>query len=89
MFRCEVCFRSFHLKSNLKQHARLFLARPFGCRTCGRSYKRKSELTRHLRYECQKEKMFACKICFKSFHIKSSLKRHAVTLNHLEGFEDR
>nr|CAH7753009.1 unnamed protein product [Callosobruchus chinensis] len=33
--------------------------------------------------------MFACKICFKSFHIKSSLKRHAVTLNHLEGFEDR
>nr|CAH7735866.1 unnamed protein product [Callosobruchus chinensis] len=92
MFRCEVCFRSFHLKSNLKQHAIAlnhmdgFI--PFGCRTCGRSYKRKSELTRHLRYECQKEKMFACKICFKSFHIKSSLKRHAVTLNHLEGFED-
>ena len=71
---CEICGKSFKVKSNLKEHIRSHSdARTFLCGFCGKALKNRQCLNRHLFTHGVK---YTCQVCGKNFANPSSLNVH-------------
>lgn len=71
---CEICGKSFKVKSNLKEHIRSHSdARTFLCGFCGKALKNRQCLNRHLFTHGVK---YTCHVCGKNFANPSSLNVH-------------
>ena len=75
---CEVCQKSFHLKTDLKRHRRTHLGeKPYECSTCNKRFALISTLKNHLATHSDEIK-FKCNICpdDRSFKTKVGLTNH-------------
>lgn len=71
---CEICGKSFKVRSNLKEHVRSHSdARTFLCGFCGKALKNRQCLNRHLFTHGVKH---TCPVCGKNFANPSSLNVH-------------
>lgn len=79
MYRCQVCYKSFNVRSKLQRHiVTHFGDRPFACMECGHRFKDKSNLTAHMVVHSS-QRRFACKACGKSCNTNSKLTEHMRT----------
>ncbi|KAJ9600479.1 hypothetical protein L9F63_009249 [Diploptera punctata] len=71
-----VCGRSFTLKKDLSDHARIHNnEKPFKCSFCDKLFSRNTDLNRHSRIH-NREKMFRCSECHKCSLVKDALTVH-------------
>ena len=86
LFKCDICNKTFTLKSNLIRHNRSHRPRlsSLSCHKCHKNYSRSDSLKRHV---CDDEKTpsetvfkcetgFKCETCCKRFSRKDNLKVH-------------
>ncbi|XP_054722815.1 gastrula zinc finger protein XlCGF8.2DB-like [Uloborus diversus] len=72
---CDICYREFTQKSNLKRHYTNHSEyRPHGCGLCGKRFTDKYTLETHLAIHTGEK--YVCDVCFQGFTQKSNLKRH-------------
>nr|XP_054597806.1 zinc finger protein 271 [Nothobranchius furzeri]XP_054597807.1 zinc finger protein 271 [Nothobranchius furzeri] len=73
---CEICDKTFMLRSYLYEHRRSHAEQKrFSCELCGKRFSLKRVLKNHMRIHTG-EKPFACELCGKSFSQKLSLITH-------------
>ena len=83
-FACDVCNKTFSLKSSLGKHKTAIHgskeSKKFKCLVCGKAFNFKDRLKTHLKYVHSKVRPIACKFecehCQKRFSSKGSLQRH-------------
>ena len=83
-FACDVCNKTFSLKSSLGKHKTAIHgskeSKKFKCLVCGKAFNFKDRLKTHLKYVHSKVRPIACKFecehCQKRFASKGSLQRH-------------
>jgi len=75
-FQCNVCYRSYSTKWNLKQHQRVHdESKAFKCTECSKVFSNKILLKSHMLIHTG-EKPFECRGCGKRFNKKGNLKKH-------------
>ncbi|XP_065579605.1 zinc finger protein 16-like [Artemia franciscana] len=78
LYVCNVCKKSFPLKSLLSRHRRIHPdGKPYHCEVCKKKFALRAHLTEHMRSHSG-EKPFGCEICQKRFSIKSNLTNHVL-----------
>ena len=79
-YKCDVCLKAFHQKSNLIKHYRIHTGeKPFACQLCDKKFAYKYSLVQHLATHSE-VKYFNCSICpeGRSFKTKNQLRNHMV-----------
>lgn len=81
---CEVCGRSFKMKSYLIVHQRTHTQnkvytgdRPFACKVCGKAFLSSSNLELHSTIHKYEKTSFPCEVCGKEFSRQSNYLAHA------------
>jgi len=75
-FVCEVCGRSFSLKTSLQEHKRTHTGdKPFECSVCHRFFRARSTRDRH-QASHSSDRPFRCSFCVKAFTRKDVLAVH-------------
>ena len=77
-FKCDVCLKGFHQKSNLINHYRTHTReKPFACQICERKFAQKTNLVRHQATHSD-VRPFKCSICPEGrfFKTKAQLNQH-------------
>ena len=74
---CELCHKSFALKSNLLQHQKKTHtdSRPFQCGVCSKRFMYALHLRRH-EYAHTDQRPFPCQLCDSGYMSRRSLKNH-------------
>ena len=79
-FKCDVCLKFFHQKSNLLQHYRTHTGeKPFACQICDKKFAWKCNLVQHEATHSE-IRPFKCSICPEGrfFKTKKRLNQHMV-----------
>ncbi len=90
MYECELCNKSFKLKTNYNNHInrkRACVKEIINCFKCNRLFKTLNDLKKHLNKQkpCDKKELFKCDYCVKQYITKRNyithLKKHNIELN--------
>ena len=79
-FKCDICAKSFKVKSSIKVHRKLHTEpKQFKCNLCDKKFSQKGNVDIHMRIHTnEKQKsLFKCEICQRSFPSKSASEKHA------------
>ncbi len=77
LYACELCGKSFVLKSNLALHQKTHdLERPFSCDKCEKTYKQRNSLREHVLKSHDNISKFTCQFCPEKFPSRHLLKIH-------------
>uniref|UniRef100_A0A1A8PAE9 C2H2-type domain-containing protein n=1 Tax=Nothobranchius pienaari TaxID=704102 RepID=A0A1A8PAE9_9TELE len=81
---CEICDKTFMLRSYLYEHRRSHAEqkreKPFTCERCGRTFNKKQNLDKHIRVHLG-QKSFVCEICGKRFSQSPHVTAHMMRIH--------
>ncbi|XP_066982210.1 zinc finger protein 91-like [Macrobrachium rosenbergii] len=86
--QCELCYRSFAVKSTLKIHMMRHRGeRPHKCNVCSKSFTQSSTLKIHMRTHTG-DKPYACSVCDAHFTYRYALQKHSLKHKNAREFSD-
>lgn len=86
-FQCEICAKTFKVRSNLLQHKRFHLKeKNHKCDICSATFYTTSHLKQHLKIH-NNERNYECDKCGKTFIHSSSFKKHQNFHNNIKNFQ--
>lgn len=78
--QCDICRKTFKLKTGLKRHRLLHTAeKTFNCETCGKLFATSNSLSKHAKIHTRETQMFNCEECGRNFVKKHFYMAHLLT----------